>query len=467
VPAQPSTARRYRSIAFLVALTDALSLDAAVLLTWIFRSGFPPHVPNPVTWLVVAPIVWVGIFALFRLYSLGRLPATEEFRRVLEATAVGFAVQVGRKLVFHPGAQIFTGWLWVTWLLALALVLATRQGWHRYMFRLRRRGELSWRTLIVGANREAVRIAESLQRKASGFHPIGLVRTDYGWVTYDGIPVIGDLSQLSELVDAHGAECVFVASSAVGPEQMKQITMYLGRSGVEVKVSANMTDILSSRLTVEPVGNLLALSLRPVRLSGGQAAAKRAFDLVAASFAIALAAPVWVVLALMIKLTSRGPVLYRQERIGRGGQPFVIYKFRTMVRGADLMLADLAAHNEASGPLFKLRNDPRITRIGRWLRRWSLDELPQLLNVVKGDMSLVGPRPPLPNEVDKYEEWHRGRLQVRPGITGVWQVGGRSDLSFDDYVRLDLFYIENWSIAYDLFILGKTIPAVLFHTGAY
>jgi lipopolysaccharide/colanic/teichoic acid biosynthesis glycosyltransferase len=154
--------------------------------------------------------------------------------------------------------------------------------------------------------------------------------------------------------------------------------------------------------------------------------------------------------------------------VGREGRYFKIYKFRTMVRGADLMLPQLLDRNEfEGGVLFKLRDDPRVTAVGRWLRRWSLDELPQLLNVLKGDMSLVGPRPALPNEVATYDDWHRDRLEVRPGITGLWQVGGRSELSFDDYVKLDLFYIENWSVIYDLFILGKTIPAVLLRKGAF
>jgi exopolysaccharide biosynthesis polyprenyl glycosylphosphotransferase len=464
----PGTALRYRNLAVLVALTDILSLVAAIIFTWVIRSPSAGGFRNPVAWLVVAPAVWVGIFALFRLYSLSQLPATQEFRRVLMATGLALVIFLAYRLVTRPEADvIYRGWALATWTVALLLVLATRQAWHRHMGRLRKGGRLCWRTLIVGANQEAVKIAESLQRRTTGFTPVGLVRTDHGQASWDGVPTIGDLDDLSRLIDAYGVECVFVASSAVGPEQMAQITRHLGRSDVEIRVSANMTNILSSRLTVEPVGNLLALSLRPVRLSGLEAAAKRAFDLSVAGVALVLAAPVWLVLALLITLTSRGPVLYRQQRVGRGGRPFTMFKFRTMVRGADLLLAQLADRNEASGPMFKVRNDPRVTPVGRWLRQWSLDELPQLLNVLIGDMSLVGPRPPLPNEVEKYEEWHRDRLQVRPGLTGVWQVGGRSDLGFDDYVRLDLFYIENWSIPYDLFIIAKTIPAVLFHKGAY
>jgi lipopolysaccharide/colanic/teichoic acid biosynthesis glycosyltransferase len=160
-------------------------------------------------------------------------------------------------------------------------------------------------------------------------------------------------------------------------------------------------------------------------------------------------------------------VFYRQERIGKNGRPFALLKFRTMVQGAEALRTLLDYRNEASGPLFKVRDDPRITPLGRWLRRLSIDELPQLLNVMRGEMSLVGPRPPLATEVALYEDWHRARLEVRPGITGLWQVGGRSNLSFDDYVRLDLFYIENWSITYDLFIMAKTIPAVVSSKGAF
>ena len=464
----PGTALRYRNLAFLVALTDVLSLVAAIILTWVVRSPSASGFRNPVAWLLVAPAVWAGIFALFRLYSLSQLPATQEFRRVLMATALALVIFLAHRLVSRPDAAVvYRGWALATWTVALLLVLATRQAWHRHMGRLRKAGRLCWRTVIVGANQEAVKIAESLQKRTSGFTPVGLVRTNHGQSSWDGVPAIGDLDDLSSLIDAYGVECVFVASSAVGPEQMTQITRHLGRSNVEIRVSANMTNILSSRLTVEPVGNLLALSLRPVRLSGLEAAAKRAFDLSVAIVVLVLVAPVWLVLALLIKLTSRGPVLYRQQRIGRGGRPFTMFKFRTMVRGADLLLAQLADRNEASGPMFKVRNDPRVTPAGRWLRQWSLDELPQLLNVLLGDMSLVGPRPPLSNEVEKYEAWHRDRLQVRPGLTGVWQVGGRSDLGFDDCVRLDLFYIENWSIPYDLFIIAKTVPAVLFHRGAY
>jgi exopolysaccharide biosynthesis polyprenyl glycosylphosphotransferase len=211
----------------------------------------------------------------------------------------------------------------------------------------------------------------------------------------------------------------------------------------------------------------MTLSVRPVRLSGFQAVVKRTLDVVGSLLALLAMLPVFVAIACAIRLTSGGPVLYRQVRLGRHVEAFTLLKFRTMVPNADDLRDGLLDLNEASEPLFKVRDDPRISTVGRWLRRWSLDELPQFVNVLKGDMSLVGPRPPLPQEVARYEEWHLDRLEVRPGITGLWQVSGRSDTSFDDYVRLDLFYIENWSPAYDLFILAKTLPVVMSRKGSY
>jgi exopolysaccharide biosynthesis polyprenyl glycosylphosphotransferase len=233
-----------------------------------------------------------------------------------------------------------------------------------------------------------------------------------------------------------------------------------------VRVTAVLQDVLSSRINPQPLGGVMALGLRPVRLSGFQVFAKRMFDL-AVTFTLSIVLlPVLVVIALAIKLTSSGPIFFSQERSGLRGRPFQLLKFRTMVVGAENMVETLLDLNEASGPLFKIRDDPRVTPVGKVLRKWSLDELPQLINVWRGEMSLVGPRPPLPKEVATYDDWVMGRLEVRPGITGLWQVSGRSDLAFEEYVRLDLFYIENWSLAYDLFILVKTVPIVVSTKGA-
>jgi exopolysaccharide biosynthesis polyprenyl glycosylphosphotransferase len=456
-------------LAVWIALSDAASIDTAILLTHGLRPESRPFSLEFLVVLAIAPILWVGVFALLQLYSFTRLSPAEEFRRLVEGSGIAVAIKVVLGLVanFTVLSVLSRGWLALTWSVALLLTLTTRQLWHRHMGRLRAEGHLSYRTLIVGTNDEALQIAEMLRHPALGFDPLGFLQTNGHAPHATGLPILGASHELAEVIVQHRIECVFVASSAVRLDVMKQLTRDIRRYDVEVRVSANMTEILSSRLTVQPVGDLLALSLRPARLSGPQAVAKRSFDLTVASLVVILTSPFWLVAGLMVKMTSRGPVLFRQLRVGKDGRLFRMYKFRTMIRDAEARLPDLLARNEASGPLFKIRDDPRITRVGRVLRRYSIDELPQVLNVLKGDMSLVGPRPPLPNEVATYEEWHRGRLDVRPGITGLWQVRGRSELSFDDYVRLDLFYIENWSILYDLFIMGKTIPAVLLRKGAF
>jgi exopolysaccharide biosynthesis polyprenyl glycosylphosphotransferase len=465
------TSRHYARLACWIALTDVLAIELAILLTRYIRLGMRSAGPNFATIMMVAPLVVVPIFAAFRLYSFSRLSPAEEFRRLFEATGVVVGVKLVLSLTLEGGSiedALSRGWLGLCWILAVILVLILREVWHKYMGRLRARGMLAYRTVVVGTNDEAVRIAHTLLTPVHGYRALGLLTTGRGSGNVDGMSILGSLDDLAELIPARSIECVFVASTAVDAPAMKRMTEILRHHPVEVRVSANMTEILSSRLTIQPVGDLLALSLRPTRLTGFQAVVKRTFDLTVGSLAVLVSAPLWLAIAVLIKATSRGPVMYQSERVGKNARTFRMFKFRTMVRGADLLLPQLLDKNEFSGGvLFKLRNDPRVTTIGRWLRRWSLDELPQLLNVLRGDMSLVGPRPALSSEVAEYEEWHLRRLEVRPGITGLWQVGGRSELSFDDYVRLDLFYIENWSVIYDLFVLGKTLPAVLLRRGAF
>ena len=209
------------------------------------------------------------------------------------------------------------------------------------------------------------------------------------------------------------------------------------------------------------------ITVKGISLSADKVLAKRAFDLACSTIVVVVGLPVWIIIAAAIKLSSHGSVLYTQDRVGKSGQLFGMYKFRSMHSDADARRADLMAHNEASGPLFKMRNDPRITPLGAWLRRFSIDEFPQILNVLKGDMSLVGPRPALLSEVERYTSRDMRRVEVVPGMTGLWQVSGRSSLTFDEMVRLDLFYIENWSVGLDITLIFRTIPAVLFARGAY
>jgi exopolysaccharide biosynthesis polyprenyl glycosylphosphotransferase len=332
---------------------------------------------------------------------------------------------------------------------------------------VRSRGGLSFATILVGSNAEARKLAALMERPSFGFRAIGAVYTGAEERVETGVPVLGPIDDLRDLIKEVGAECLFVASSAVSAEEMGHVAKAVRLQGVEVRVTATLPQVLSSRLSVQPLGGVTALSLRSVRLTGAQAMAKRIFDLGISGVGVVVFSPCLLVIALAVKTTSAGPVLYKQRRVGRRGRPFTMLKFRTMRTGADAEVERLRRQHGVSNLMFKLRDDPRVTPVGRALRRFSLDELPQLINVVRGDMSLVGPRPPLPEEVTAYEDWQFDRLEVPPGLTGLWQVSGRSELSFEDCVRLDLFYIENWSLAYDLYILARTLPVLVSHRGAF
>jgi exopolysaccharide biosynthesis polyprenyl glycosylphosphotransferase len=236
---------------------------------------------------------------------------------------------------------------------------------------------------------------------------------------------------------------------------------------VRVKVVPDLYEMTLNRVAVDDINGIPLIGVREVTISGWNFAIKRAIDIILCFIASIILAPIFLLIAIAIKVDSAGPVFFKQVRIGRGGKPFVCYKFRSMREGADRELDKLADLNEATGPLFKIKNDPRLTRMGRFFRRTSLDEFPQIINVLRGEMSLVGPRPPLPREVAQYEDWHKKRLEVAPGMSGLWQVSGRSLLTFDEMVMLDLFYIENWSLTLDLKIMLRTVPSVLLADGAF
>jgi exopolysaccharide biosynthesis polyprenyl glycosylphosphotransferase len=248
---------------------------------------------------------------------------------------------------------------------------------------------------------------------------------------------------------------------------LRKLSWHLECSGIDLLVTPGLIEVAGPRLHIRPFVGLPLLAIEEPVFSGWKRVLKGALDRVGAALAIVLVAPVLLAIALAVKVSSPGPVLYRQERVGAYGRRYTLYKFRSMVDGADAKLAELLEQNEGNGLLFKMRRDPRVTAVGRVLRRFSLDELPQLFNVVGGTMSLVGPRPPLPSEVERYDTSIRRRLLVKPGLTGLWQISGRSDLSWEESVRLDLRYVENWSLALDLLILWKTASAVLRSRGAY
>jgi exopolysaccharide biosynthesis polyprenyl glycosylphosphotransferase len=457
---------QYRRLYLAMWLSDVTCVVGGIVLAQLLGlgDGGTSSVDLVVLSLSCLPLVGL-VFSGFHLYGAHLLSSAEEFRRLILGVSVVMVVLVASPLWPRALSRLSIA---LTWLICVSSILATRRLWHRTIRRLRARGRVVARTIIIGTNAEAVALPAGNVARVYGFHPVGYVSTTTTErQVNNGLPVLGELEQLPELIARFSADCVYVASSAVDIDEMRFISKVASRAGADLRITANLPMVLSTRLTVQPIGGVMALALRPVRLSGGQALAKRTFDLVVSSAVLFVLLPLFLLTVAAIKGTSPGPVFYRQQRVGRQGRPFTLLKFRTMLVGAEALLPTLKERNEADGPLFKIRNDPRVTRVGRWLRRWSIDELPQLLNVLKGDMSLVGPRPPLPHEVTEYQDWHFERLEVRPGLTGLWQVSGRSDLPFDDGVRLDLFYIENWSLAYDMFILLKTIPAIFTSRGAY
>ena len=459
--------RLYTALYRWMAFTDCLCVFAALLIAYQFR--FAKLWPSHDFWLVllVAPFVTLAFGVGFGLYRTHQYSSLEEFRRIVLSLSMTITAIV--MLSFWSKASFSRLWIGYSWVLALLLAGISRRLWHRETRRRWAHGELTFDTLIVGTNQEAEHLASLLTASKLGYRPLGFVRTSADAEVRGTLPVLGSIGELRELIRETGANCVFVAATAVEAADLKHALKARRLDGVEIRVTANVPAMLATtRVTPRSVGGLMTLSINAVRLTRAQAFAKRTFDVVVSLGGLLLIWPLLLAVAIAIKLDGHGgPVLFRQARVGHHRQPFTLLKFRTMVPGAERQLAELVSRNEADGPLFKLRDDPRITPVGHFLRRYSLDELPQLLNVLRGEMSLVGPRPPLPDEVARYEDWQLDRLQVRPGITGLWQVSGRSELSFEEYVRLDLFYIENWSMLYDLFVVAKTIPILLLPKGAY
>jgi exopolysaccharide biosynthesis polyprenyl glycosylphosphotransferase len=279
--------------------------------------------------------------------------------------------------------------------------------------------------------------------------------------------LLGTTFDLPEILADHPGATVIIASSSMSNTNVNRLARDLLEDGIHVELSSTLRDISLERLTVRPLGRYPVIYLEPVNRDGWRAFAKRAFDIAGASFGLVLTSPILLIAGLAIVVDSRGPILFRQTRVGKNHVPFTLLKLRSMVADAESRLAELKEHNEADGPLFKMRLDPRVTRVGRFLRATSIDELPQLWNVLRGDMSLVGPRPAPPSEAEHWDEELAQRLRVKPGITGMWQVSGRSESNFADYTRLDLYYVDNWSLATDLALLAKTLPVVLSRRGSY
>ena len=428
-----------------------------------------------ITAIYATVAIWPVVFAVYGLYDLRRpTHATAEFRRLFNGAVMSvllvalIAIEVDPRVNASKGLILGRGFIPTLLVVCLVTVVAGRLVTRRLSHTLNARAVTSQLTLIAGTNDEARALARTLMRRPwMGYRVCGFVEvTRSGLEVMDGIPVLGTVDDIAQISSAHSVRAVIIAGSAAGGATLQSIDSALP-ADVNVRVSPGLPNLGAARVILEPIDGMALFSLRRHRFSRRQRVQKRALDLFVTSIALVVAAPLMLGIALVIRLTSPGPVLFRQRRVGAQENCFTIFKFRTMVVNADAQRDGLVANNEADGLLFKMRRDPRVTKVGRLLRRTSLDELPQLFNVLRGEMSLVGPRPALPDETLRYVEAQRARLRVKPGVTGLWQVNGRHDLAFEDYVRYDLFYVENWSLTMDLYILAKTVPALLTAHGSY
>lgn len=473
--------RRRRVVAILLA-SDTLAILLAGMFATLIRFGsavapvgFENTTLTIVFWQVAALMVplWVGLMALSGLYDLDTLTwGLSPAGKVMRAMSLGVvALILTTFLLKMPGLS--RAWTLIVWMLAIVFVLIGRAAIGFLATLARTRGRLRQPTIIVGANAEATDIVRLLQADPSaGLEPIGCVTSSYAekleldYLSGE-LPVLGAARDIATIARDSGAETVIIVSSAFDHDVLARIIAELRATDIAVHISSGLFEVLTNRVLVTEIAGVPLITVRGISLSRSSMVIKRGFDLAVAGFVVLIGLPAWLMLAAAVKLSSKGPVLYAQQRVGRDGQPFSMYKFRSMYLDSDSRLLALQAENEASGPMFKMKDDPRVTPVGRWLRKFSLDEIPQLINVLAGTMSLVGPRPPLPSEVQRYTAHDWRRLEVVPGMTGLWQVSGRSTLTFDEMVRLDVFYIENWSIALDISLMFRTIPAVLLTRGAY
>jgi exopolysaccharide biosynthesis polyprenyl glycosylphosphotransferase len=325
---------------------------------------------------------------------------------------------------------------------------------------------LGLRTLVLGVNGEARTLARVLTKKRHlGYEVLGFV--GLGESAIDGLPIVGTIDDLRQTVIDQDVAALFIAGSGGGAGDLIKADQALTGLHVRVRTSLGLPHLGASRVVVRAIDGMAMLAVERPQTSEFHLFLKRGIDITLSTAALLVGLPAMIVIALAIRLSSEGPIVFSQTRLGAGGELFTMYKFRTMVKDAERLKADLVAANEAGGVLFKMRRDPRITPIGRHLRRLGLDELPQLVNVILGEMSLVGPRPALPSERESWSPEVAVRLRAKPGLTGLWQVSGRHELAFDDYIRYDLFYVENWSLSLDFQIMARTLPALLSRAGAY
>ncbi len=474
-----SIKRRWVLIAGLV-ITDALLINIAFAIAyWIrydlqwLRAVDPAYVVPFSVYIPFALILTVVLILAYRrqgLYNLRRgVSWFDELTGIVNGTTTGIVIMVvlvfisrptfySRLIFFYAGALI---------VVLLSLSRLVKNIW---LGHLRRRGIGVARAVIVGAGEVGRTVMRTMVAHPDlGYEIVGFVDDDPAKGTTDigRFKGLGSLDNLAILVQDEAIDEVIITLPWQYHRKIMAIMAQCERENVRARIVPDLFQMTLSRMSINEMAGIPLIGVKQVRVSPLTRFLKRTVDVVFSLSVLILTAPLMGLIALAIKMDSPGPVLFRQNRVGQGGRPFTLYKFRSMTIGAEDQIDLLRDLNEADGPIFKMKDDPRVTRVGRWLRRFSLDELSQFYNVLRGDMSIIGPRPALPEEVAEYQPWHMRRLEISPGMTGLWQVSGRSELPFDEMALLDIYYVEHWSPALDLKILLRTIPTILFGDGAY
>jgi exopolysaccharide biosynthesis polyprenyl glycosylphosphotransferase len=468
---EPGAARSNpRRLRRLLIASDVVAIVVGMVLATVLQQLLQPVerdvlIDEALLAVVIVPI-WIlmmGANHLFLARAICRFG--EELRHLLTANlmAVGFLVAVSFVADYNLLSRLWVGLLFVC---VTASLVTSRLIARRVFNNLRRDGRISRPVIIVGTGTDAISLLHATQRRPDlGYEVLGFTGDHTG--ERSGVEVLGSVEDTLEVVRETGATGAILSVGSLDPAVVNRLTRTLTDEGCHVTLSSSLHDIDISRTRSQAIDGRLMIYVEPTNRSRTHLLLKRGFDVTVAGLVLVLTLPIVAIAAAAIKLDSRGPVLFKQMRVGKDGELFEMLKLRSMCTGAEAMQAELAGLNERSGPLFKLSSDPRITRVGRFIRKTSIDELPQLWNVIRGDMSIVGPRPALPAESEQWSPELRARVRVLPGITGMWQVSGRSEADFEIYRRLDLYYVDNWSLTHDIKIVLKTVFVVIAGHGAH
>lgn len=476
---------KLRVVQISLVMADFLTIGAAFLIAYNIRfiaptEGFFDQTAFTSTvfysrFVYILIPTWIALFAVFRLYDPTVLfGGHQEYMLVFNGCTAGIMLVIVVTYL-DPALVVARAWLLIAWFFSVLMMMVERFTLRRVVYALRRRGHFMSPAYIVGANSEGVAIAEQLMSAPmAGVNIIGFLDDNMrpGEEVLPGVVVHGTTSRAEELTRRFGVERLIVATSGVQRDRMLDLfRRFVNAEDVSMWLSSGMYEILTTGVRVQDVGSVPMVSVNRVRLTGINVVAKAVLDYVGAILGLIALSPLFLGIIIIMKLTDPGAIIYRRRVVGVGGKEFDAFKFRTMVVNSQEVLDELLARDpEARAEYeqyYKLKNDPRITRIGAFLRKTSIDELPQLANVLRGEMSLVGPRMITMAEVEKYGRWGLNLQTVKPGITGLWQVSGRSDITYEERVRLDMRYIRNYSIWLDIQILVQTVPSVVMSRGAY